>query len=247
MLTELIALGIIAFSAVMLGLFSLLAQRFPFHFRNIPGFTRVQRVIGLVVEDGTRLHVSLGRGSLLTAIGAAAFAGLSLLRKLGEITSLSDRPPVATTGDGLLNLASQETLRAAHESVAGDIPFERNNGRLAGLTPFSYAAGVMPSLRDEQVSSAVLVGEYGPEIALLTEAAERQGAAFVAASSQLPAQAVLYAVSPAPLVGEELFAAGAYSQAGAFHAASLRVQDVLRWLVILAILVGAAIKFLGLL
>lgn len=246
MFIELIALGILIFAALLLGLFALLNRRSPVPFRKIPGLARVQKAIGLVVEDGTRLHVSLGRGSLLTTFGAAAFAGLSLLRRLGEITSLSDRPPVATTGDGLLNLASQETLRVAHESVAGDIPFDRNNGRLAGLTPFSFAAGVMPSLRDEQVSSAVMVGEFGPEVALLTEAAERQGAAIVAASSQLPAQAVLYASSPAPLVGEELFAAGAYAQAGGFHAASLRVQDVLRWLVILAILAGAVLKFLGL-
>ncbi len=246
-IVELISLAIVVFAAIFLVIFVFLHRRSAFSFRKISGFMRVQRAIGLVVEDGTRLHVSLGRGSLLTPFGAAAFASLSLLRRLGEVTSLSDRPPVATTGNAFLNIVSQETLRAAHESVAGDIPFESTNSRLAGLTPFSYVAGVIPSLRDEQVSSAVVMGDIGVEIGLLTEAAERQGAALVAASSQLPAQAVLYAVSPSPLIGEELFAAGAYTQAGSFHAASLRVQDVLRWLVILSIVAGAVLKFLGLL
>jgi hypothetical protein len=42
-----------------------------------------------------------------------------------------------------------------------------------------------------------------------------------------------------------LFAAGAYIGAGAAHDASLHVQDILRWLVILAILAGALLRFLG--
>jgi hypothetical protein len=44
---------------------------------------------------------------------------------------------------------------------------------------------------------------------------------------------------------KELFAAGAYVGAGAVHEASLTVQDVLRWMIILAIAVGAAFKFMG--
>jgi hypothetical protein len=44
------------------------------------------------------------------------------------------------------------------------------------------------------------------------------------------------------LIGEELFAAGAYVGAGAAHDASLTVQDILRWLVIVAILIGSLLK-----
>jgi hypothetical protein len=55
----------------------------------------------------------------------------------------------------------------------------------------------------------------------------------------------LYAGSQDALIGEELFAAGAYLGAESSHAASLTVQDILRWLVILALLGGAALKFLG--
>jgi hypothetical protein len=49
------------------------------------------------------------------------------------------------------------------------------------------------------------------------------------------------------LIGEELYAAGAYVGAGASHEASLNVQDILRWLIILAILAGSLLKFLGVL
>jgi hypothetical protein len=66
-------------------------------------------------------------------------------------------------------------------------------------------------------------------------------------SENLSAQAVLYAAVQEPLIGEELFAAGAYVQAGPMHTASLKAQDVLRWVLIVAILAGAVLKVMGVL
>jgi hypothetical protein len=47
------------------------------------------------------------------------------------------------------------------------------------------------------------------------------------------------------LIGEELFAAGAYIGAGPSHMASLTVQDILRWAIVLVLLAGAFLKFAG--
>ncbi len=238
----LLGLGIVIIVGVMLALLTFLHGRSPFSFRNILAFVRVRRAASLVVEDGTRLHVSIGSANLLTPSSASALAGLALIRHLGEITSLSDHPPIATTGSATLNLLAQDTLRTAHEAIATEQTFDMNNGRLTGLTPLSYAAGVMPSIRDEKISTNVLIGNFGPEVGLLTEAANRQNTPVIAASDSLPAQAVLFATTHEPLIGEELFAAGAYTQAGPGHSASLLVQDILRWLIILILLGGAALK-----
>src|SRR5262245_3443096 len=111
-----VSLGMILFTAVLMLIFVLIQRRFPLSIRSITAFSRIRRAVSLVVEDGTRLHVSLGHGNLQTQFGAAAFVGLSLLRRLGELTSLSDRPPIATSGDSVLNIVSQDTLRSAHEA-----------------------------------------------------------------------------------------------------------------------------------
>jgi hypothetical protein len=55
----------------------------------------------------------------------------------------------------------------------------------------------------------------------------------------------LYATAQEPLIGEELYAAGAYLQAGPLHISSLRAQDILRWVLAAIILGGAILKFLG--
>jgi hypothetical protein len=214
-------------------------------FREIPAFTRLKRAIGISVEDGTRLHISLGRGGLQTPHGAPALAGLAMLRHLTEQTSVSDRPPVVTSGTGDLAILSRDTLQAGYRAAGAQELYNPATGRLSGLTPFSYASGAIPSMRDENVSANVIIGHFGPEVALLTDAADRTNSLAVAAADDPAAQAVLYASVDDPLVGEELFAAGAYTNAGTFHQASLQAQDILRWVIVVVLLVGSALKLFG--
>jgi len=239
------ALVIVVIAALLLVAFTFLRRRTPAVLRHIAAFERLNHAIGLAVENGTRLHISLGRGNLFTARGASAFAGLAMLRRLAESTSVSDRPPIVTSGDASLSILSQDTLQAGYKAAGAEEQYRASTGRLTGLTPFSYAAGTIPVTRDENVSANVVLGDFGAEAALLAEAADRENTHLIAASDNLSAQSVLYAAAQDPLIGEELFAAGAYVGAGPSHEASLQVQDVLRWLIIVAILIGAFLRFVG--
>ncbi|MCJ7700108.1 MAG: hypothetical protein MUO62_00870, partial [Anaerolineales bacterium] len=62
----------------------------------------------------------------------------------------------------------------------------------------------------------------------------------------IAAQSILYATADEPLIGEELYAGGAYVDAGPLHTASLRAQDVVRWLLVAVILVGILLNIFGL-
>jgi len=245
MSAALIAFGILAVSAILLLVFTFMRRRSPGVFRKIDAYDRLNRAVGHAVEDGTRLHISIGRGNLFTLRGGSALAGLAMLRHLSERTSQSDHPPIVTSGDPSLAILSQDTLQSGYRAAGAEEQYRFTTGRLAGLTPFAFAAGMMPVTSDENVSTNVVIGDLGVESGLLVEVADREGSDLIAASDNLTAQTILYTGSQDPLIGEELFAAGAYVGAGASHEASLQVQDVLRWLVILAILGGAALKFLG--
>ena len=73
-LLGLVGFGIIFLSAALMGALTALRRKSPLAFREIHAFTRMRQAIGRVVEDGTRLHVSLGRGALITPQSASAFA-----------------------------------------------------------------------------------------------------------------------------------------------------------------------------
>ena len=237
-----IELIILAVSAFLLLVITLWKRKSPAKLREIPALAQLYRMLGLSVEDGTRLHISLGSGSLLDARGGSALAGLAMLRHVAERTSVSDTPPVASAGDPVLGLLSQDTLRAGYQAAGAEELYAPTTGRVAGLSPFGYAAGAMNISQDENVSVNIMVGHFGPEVALLAEASERGNVTIVGASDNLAGQAVLFANTQDALIGEELFSTGAYLGAGASHLASLTVQDILRWLVILTLLGGAALK-----
>jgi hypothetical protein len=215
-------------------------------FRELPAFARMRHAVGRVVEDGTRLHISLGHGALSTPQSASGLAGLILLRRLAEFTSAGDQPPIATSGDPTLAILSQDMLLAASK-VAAQGAYDPTLGRLTGLTPFSYAAGAIPVIRDENISANVLIGNFGVESALMIDAAERAHTFTLAGSDNLTAQAVMYAAAQEPLIGEELFAAGAYTDAGRMHLSSLTTQDILRWSVVAIMLIGSILKLAGVL
>jgi hypothetical protein len=238
---DLTGFAVVFISACLMLVIPLLRRKTPPVFRKLAAFSELRRAIGRVVEDGSRLHVSLGRGALTTPQSASALAGLTLLGRLAELTSSGDQPPVATSGDAALAILSQDTLQTASRA-AGQLAFDPTAGRLAGLTPFSYAAGTLPVIRDEKVSANLLMGNFGLEAGLLTDASEREEAFILAASDSLPAQAVMFASGQEVVIGEELFAAGAYVDAGPLHASSLVVQDILRWVIILVMIGGAILS-----
>src|SRR5512138_3642928 len=144
-----LALGVLILAAVLLLALMLFRRRSAAALRRIAAYEQLNRAVGLAVENGTRLHFSLGRGSLFPARGASALAGLAMLRRISERTSVSDKPPVVTSGDASLAVLSQDTLQSGYRAAGAEEQYRFTTGRLTGLTPFSYAAGALPMIHDE--------------------------------------------------------------------------------------------------
>lgn len=214
-------------------------------FRRIAALSKFKRAVSRSVENGTRIHISLGNASLTQPASASAFVSLTALRRIGQLSSAGDAPPIATSGDSALAILSQDTLhQVARETHTMDL-YEPSHGALAGVTPLSYVGGALEQMNDPEIKTNVLIGNYGSEVGFLSSASEEKNAFTLAASDSLPAQAVLYATTEQPLIGEELFALPAYLHATSIHNASLQTQDLLRGLVVLAILAGSLLKILG--
>ena len=241
-------LGVVILGAILTLGFAAIYRKKPMRdLRDFPAFNRLRRAMGLAVEDGSRLHISLGNASMTNPGNASALVGFSVLKRVAQLSSMSDRPPVVTSGDGALSILSQDSLAEAYHQANAMDQYDPNRGFLAGVTPFSYAAAALSVIHDPNVSGNILIGNYGPEAALLADAADQEHAYMLAASDGLQAQAVLYASAQDPLIGEELFASGAYLHAGRMHTASLHAQDILRLVMILALVVGAVLKLAGVL
>ncbi len=229
----------------LLLLFGFLGRRWPTSFRAIPAFDGLRRAIERAVEAGQRVHVSLGTGSVVGQESAPAFAGLAALSGIAHTTSMSDRPVVATTGDAALAILARDTLRTAYQAVGAAELYEPTAGRLLAPTPFSYVAGLPLVLATEDVSVHMLAGSFGVEAALAADFGERVNAFVIAGTDDVQSQALFFATAEHPLIGEEIFATGAYMGVGGLHPASLRAQDILRWALILLMLGGTVLSTFG--
>jgi len=242
---DLTGLGVLALFVVLMLFFTSIRKRWPAVFRPIKAYQELNTAVERAVEAGERVHLSLGTGSVIGSDSAAAFAGLSLLSQIAEATTTSDKPIVATAGDGAMAMLAQETLRSAYTQANAQEHFKTISGRMLGPTPYSYTAELPNLLDNEGVSVHVLAGSFGSEGALAADFGRRQGAFVLAGTEDVQSQALLYATADHPLLGEELFAAGAYMGAGSLHEASVRTQDAVRLLIILAILIGTVMKTIG--
>jgi hypothetical protein len=245
---NLAGLAMVILCAILMVIFRVVYRKQPMRgLRLIPAFNRLRQAIGLAVEDGSRMHISLGNASPFSQQSASALVGLSALERVTQLSAASDQPPVATSGDGGMAVLSQDILRASYRRANTPSLYDPTLGRLSGPTSFSYIAGALPVMHDEGVSANIFLGSFGPEVGLLADAAEQESSFTLAGSDSLPAQAVLYATAKEPIIGEELFASGASLQTNPFHPASLRAQDVLRWLILVSLLAGSLLKLLNIL
>jgi hypothetical protein len=225
---------------------ALLRTRWPVSFRTLKGYQALAEAIEQSVESGERVHVSLGTGTLLEQDSAPALAGLAILHKIARSTAMSDKPVVVTAGNGAMMVLAQDTLRTAYRKAGAAPRFQLVSGRFLGPTPFAYAAGLPETLRAEDVSVNVLSGSFGLEGGLAATFGKKHQDAFVlAGTDDVQTQALLYATADYPLIGEEVFASGAYLERGPLHRSSLRAQDMIRLGMIGLILLGTLLATLG--
>ncbi|MGD2057242.1 MAG: hypothetical protein PVF85_11395 [Anaerolineales bacterium] len=242
---DLIGLLVLGLFVVLLIVFIVFGDRWPVSFRKIQGYEALTKALERAVESGERVHLSLGTGSLIGADSAAAFAGLVVLTEIAKVTSLSDRPAVVTTGDGAMAIVAQDSLRSAYREVGALDRYEPISARMLGPTPFSYVASIPILLESEKISANALIGAFGAEGALAADFGERKRTFVLAGTEDIQSQALLYATAEYPLIGEEIFAGGAYLDVGPAHRASLRVQDTIRFIIVGGILVGLLLSLLG--
>lgn len=238
--------GLTGLALVLLFGGTIVLARFAFHaenlferLREIPMFSSLYNGLALTMEAGWPIHYAFGWGSLWGEAGGSALVSLSAFQAIGRFAIRGDEPPDASSGDGLVYMLGGNVLnRLAREQYSSERWLDRMY--VTGFLPWGYAAGTLafPLTRDTEL--ALFLGHFGAEGGWLAEMAPR----VFGGTDDLVGQAVLYSTCDEALVGEEVLAAGAYTQAGPVHGASLWAQDVMRWLLILILFLGAPVYVL---
>jgi hypothetical protein len=214
--------------------------------RRIRAFDVMKKLMGRAVESGRTVHVSLGVGSMATQTTADSLAGLSVLGFLSEHAAETGVPPIISMADPTVMLFAQNLVRAANADSPAGVDEAAQSVRLIAPQPAAYAAGVMNILDSDEVGGTVMVGNFGDEYLLMGETAARHDMAHIGGASDPNTLPFIYASAQETLLGEEIYAAGAYLKNIPAHIGSLVAQDTMRWVVALVMLGGVLVATLNL-
>ncbi|MGQ0602898.1 MAG: DUF6754 domain-containing protein [Anaerolineales bacterium] len=215
--------------------------------REVDALQSLPGMVGAAVESGKRLHLSLGNGALGQSDTATVLAGLTAASQIAAVAVVSDKAPLVTTTDGAAMLLAEDVMKSVYVEQNAADRYEGDVARVAALSPASFGAAMTTLVSDEAVSGNVLIGPVGAESVLLAEAGRRAGATTLAGTDNVAAQAALFAAADHSLIGEDVYATGAYLSREDAHVASLQAQDIIRWLLVAVIVGGALARTLGLL
>lgn len=208
--------------------------------RPLNGYEALRAQRAKSVETGRGVHFSVGRANLSGSANPTSIAALSSFDYIATDACASDVPPKTTTGDGSLLLVAQDSLRAAYDAVGRQQDYSTQMAQYiaAENQPMTYAAGTSDIVNRGNLGGNLMIGRFGAEIAIVTESAEREGMEQVVGSDDPTAMALAVVATDKVLLGEEVFVSGAYLHGEPAQLASIQLQDILRVLAIVGILLA---------
>lgn len=212
--------------------------------RPILAFDALRGVTARAIETGRAVHISLGVGSITSDETADSLAGLSVLEYFADQSAATGVPPIVTMASPTLLPLAQDVIRrpygADHEEATGAI----RHVLWIAPEPAAYAAGVMDILGAEAVDANVMIGAFSDEYLLMGEAASRRKITQVGGASDPNVLPFVYVTADQSLMGEDMYAAGAYLGRKPWHIGSLVAQDFMRWSIVIVIVALVALKTL---
>lgn len=218
--------------------------------RAIPAYESLKKLVSRAAETGQAVHVSIGTAGVNGARTADTLAGLYTLEFLADRAANSDIPPLVTLTDPTTVPAALDQLRRAYARQGYPDEYRLDQARFIAPpvngSAVPYVAGVMDILDHEPVTANVMLGSFGQEFLLMAEPGAQRGAFQVGGASEPSVLPLVYLTMAQPILGEEIYAAGAYLLERAPHSTSLVAQDVFRIALVILVLVVVLVRTLGL-
>ena len=215
--------------------------------RPIAGLEAIKELVGRAVEMGKPVHFTPGwtSGSLYSLEAIDVIAGMSVLRHLARMVAEYKGRIIVSLSSAELLPMTEEIVRSGFMSAGRPEAYRPEDIRFLSDQQWAYSSGVLGILTREQVASNVMVGPFKAEAVLFAEAAFVAGAIQVAGTASVYQTPFFVACCDYVIIGEEVYAAGAYLSGDIRQLGSIRGADVCKTLVIVIMIVGVILSLLG--
>jgi len=213
------------------------------HVRRLAGIDAINEAIGRATELARPVHFTTGTmATLYGEEGPQILAGLSILSHIASQTAKYRTPLVVTVCHPSTLPLAEEIVRESYLKEGRADEFRPDMVRHLSTEQQAYASGVQGIFLREKVAANFMIGPLYADTLIIAETGYRVGAMQVGGTGtktvQLP---FLVAVCDYTLIGEEIFAAGAYISQNPEQLATMFAEDIAKFAVIALVLIGAIV------
>ncbi len=240
----LFALFILSFLAIYLSIQRSVGGKLP-ELRRLPAVDAIDEALGRAVEMGKTVVFTHGTGKLETSGSAGSLAAIATLPYVARRTAELDLELILPTGSHTAYNVLGEVMREAALMEGKPELYNPNNVRYLSEVSRAYSAGVMSIMMSENVGAAILLGSYHHAGLMVVETATRAGAMTVGGTDSLSQLCWFVAGCDYSLLGEEIYALGAYVSKNPVSLGAIAGQDLIKVAVLIITVVGVLLTQVG--
>lgn len=194
----------------------------------------MDEAIGRSVEMGRPISFTTG----LTGVSPLFYACLGVLRFVARKAARFNARLLVPCSDPEALALTDVTLQNAYRSERKLSNYDPTSIRFLSSEQLAFASGYIGLMHREKPGSAFLLGSFAGESLILAESGQQIGAIQVAGTTAPEQIPFFISTCDYTLIGEELYAAGAYLSKDPVQTGSLRAQDVGKALLLILIFCG---------
>ncbi|OGR48910.1 MAG: hypothetical protein A2X33_10825 [Elusimicrobia bacterium GWA2_51_34] len=218
------------------------ARRKGLFIRRIAGLDAIDEAIGRATEMGKPIFYVPGIGSMssISTIASAFILG-EVSKKVAQYDSQIKVPHY----DPIVMTVCKEVVKQSYMEAGRPDSYREDINQFVSADQFSYAASVDGMISREKPAACFYMGYFMAESLLLAEVGATSGAIQIAGTDvehQLP---FFFTACDYTLIGEELYAAGAYLSKEPMLLSALKVQDFGKLVVMVSVFFSMILVALG--
>jgi len=215
------------------------------YLRRVPALDAIEDAVGRATEMGKPVVCSYGCGGF----DYWTIAGLSILAYVARICAETDTRLIVPTGGShdsyIVREAAVDLVKNAYTVAGKPEQFTEEDMPFLSGEQYAYTPGYVGLLVRERPGTTIMTGSHWSEAMNIAEMANAVDSITITAGSYTSNMAALACASDYIMLGEEQPAAGAYLSRNPSQIASIRVQDIYKFIAIGAILLGLVAVNLG--
>ena len=210
--------------------------------RRIAGIAAMEEAVGRATELGKKVLYLPGGGTL---DDIQTIASLAVLRHVAGLTARYTVDLDVPNKDPLTFAATRDTVHEAYLQAGRPELFHPEMVHYVTYDQFAFSASVTGTMVREKPAAIFLIGAFHAESLLMAETGQSVGAIQIAGTAEVTQLPFFAVVCDFTLMGEELFAAGAYLSGEPAMVGSIKGQDFTKAGLILYIIVGILLEIFG--